>query len=111
MREFRRAELLRDVVLAALPPLPVPHGDEHADLCSELFIWTLKLLGEEPPDALLPILRRLPVPCYGGWRPMADAVFGPGWPNRLGNEVWLLADDLPAEAASRLRETALLPPE
>ena len=109
-REFRRAELLRDVVLAALPPLPVPHGGEHADLCSELFIWTLKLLGEEPPDALLPSLRRLPVPCCGGWRPMADAVFGPGWPNRLGNEVWLVADDLPAEAASRLRETALLPP-
>ena len=109
-REFRRAELLRDVVLAALPPLPIPHGDEHADLCSELFIWTLKLLGEEPPDALLLLLRRLPVPCYGGWRPMADAVFGPGWPNRLGNEVWSLANDLPAEAASRLRETALLPP-
>ncbi|MCY4004186.1 MAG: DUF3883 domain-containing protein [Rhodospirillales bacterium] len=109
-REFRRAELLRDVVLAALPPLPVPHGDENADLCSELFIWTLKLLGEEPPDALLPLLRRLPVPCYGGWCPMSDAVFGPGWPNRLGNEVWLVADDLPAEAASRLRDIALLPP-
>ena len=109
-REFRRAELLRDVVLTALPPLPVPHGEEHAVLCSELFVWTLKLLGEEPPEALLPLLGRLAVPCYGGWRPMADTVFGPGWPNRLGNELWSLANDLPAEAASRLRESALLPP-
>ena len=109
-REFRRAELL-DVVLAALPPLSVPHGGEHADLCSELFIWTLKLLGEDPPDPLLLSLKRLPVPCHGGWHAMADAVFGPGWPSRFGNEVWTLADDLPAESAARLRETALLPPD
>ena len=109
-REFRRAELLRDVVLAALPPLPAPHGGQPAQLCSELFIWALKLLGEDPSDALLQLLKRLAVPCHGGWHAMVDAVFGPGWPNRLGNEIWSLADDLPAEAA-RLRETALLPPD
>ena len=109
-REFRRAELLRDVVLGALPPLPVAHGDEHADLCAEIFIWTVKLLGEDPRDTLLPLLNRLPVPCYGGWRPMADTVFGPGWPNHLGNELWTLANDLPAQAASHLRQSALLPP-
>ena len=110
-RDFRRAEILRDVVLAALPTLPVPHGGEHADLCSELFNWTLKLVGEDPPDALLPLLKRVPVPCHGGWHAMADAVFGPGWPRRLGNEVWALAHDLPAEFAARLRKTTLLPPD
>ena len=109
-REFRRAELLRDVVLPALPPLPAPHSSEPAKLCSELFIWTLRLSGEDPPDALLPLLKRVPVPCHGGWHAMANAVFGPGWPNRLGKEIWTLADDLPAEAA-RLRATALLPPD
>ena len=41
---------------------------------------------------------------------MADVVFGPEWPSRLGNEIWSLAHDLPAESAARLRETALLPP-
>ena len=110
-RDFRRAEILRDVVLAALPTLPAPHGGEHADLCSELFNWTLKLVGEDPPDALLPLLKRLPVPCHGGWHATADAVFGPGWPNRLGDEVWALAHDLPAESAAHLRKTALLPPD
>ena len=110
-RDFRRAEILRDVVLAAVPELPAPHGGKHADLCSELLVWTLKLLGEDLSDALLPQLKRLPVASHGGWRAMADAVFGPGWPNRLGNEIWSLARDLPADAAPRLREAALLPPD
>ena len=109
-RDFRRAELLRDVVLAALPSLPVPHGGDDADLCSELFIWTLELLGEDPPDALLHLLKRLPVACHGGWYAVGDAVFGPGWPGRLGDDVWLLADELAEVAPTRLRETTLLRP-
>ena len=110
-RGFRREELLRDVVLTALPSLPAPHDSEDGALCSELFTWTLKLLGEDPPDTLLPFLRHLPVACHGGWRPMSEAVFGPGWPSRLGDEIWSLARELPAEAAARLRETALLAPD
>ena len=110
-RGFRQEELLRDVVIAALPSLPVPHGSDDADLCSELFIWTLKLLNENPPDALLPLLKRLPVACHGGWLAMGDAVFGPGWPDRIGDHVWSLVHELPENAATRLRETTLLPPD
>ena len=110
-RNFRRAELLRDVVLAALPSLPVPHGGSDADLCSELFIWTLKFLSGGLRAALLPLLKRLPVACHGGWHAMDNAVFGPGWPSRLGDDVWSLAHELPEEAATRLRETVLLAPD
>ncbi len=110
VRSFRREELLRDVVLAAMPPLPAPHGSPEADICSELFAWTLKLLGKDEPDTLLPLLKRLPVACHGGWLVMSDAVFGPGWPGRLGNDVWLLAKDLPEDMAMRLCKVALLPP-
>ena len=110
-RSFRREELLRDVVLQAVPSLPVSHGSDDADLCSDLFVWTLELLGEDPHDALLPLLKDLPVACDGGWHAMGDAVFGPGWPDRLGNEVWSLADELPEDAAARLRKTTLLPPD
>ena len=42
---------------------------------------------------------------------MSDAVFGPGWPDRLGDLVWSLADELPEDASERLRKTALLPPD
>ncbi len=41
---------------------------------------------------------------------MSDAVFGPGWPGRLGDDVWLLAKDLPEDMAMRLCKVALLPP-
>ena len=110
-RTFRREELLSDVVLAALPPLPVPHGGPEAELCAELFIWTLKLLGNEEHDTLLPVLRRLPTACHGGWLVMGDAIFGPGWPGRLGDLVWSLAGELPQDLGMRLRSTSLLPPE
>ena len=114
-RRFRREEILREVVLDALPALPVPHGSDDADLCSELFFWTLELLGElldeDPRDALLRLLKRLPVPCHGGWYAMEDAVFGPGWPDRHGDDIWLLAHDLTEAAQTRLRKTTLLAPD
>ena len=109
-RGFRKEELLR-VVLNVLPRLPVPYEDDSAALCSELFAWTLKLLGEDPSDGLMGLVKKLPVACHGGWHTIDNAVFGPGWPDRLGDEIWALADDLPADPAARLREKALLPPD
>ena len=110
-RGYRREDILRDVVIPALPQLPVSHGTPEADRCSEIFAWTLKLLGNDEADTLLPLIRRLPVACDGGWLTMGAAVFGPGWPDRLGDLVRVLADELPDRAAKRLRRTALLPPD
>ena len=116
VRVFRREELLRDVALDAIPQLPVPHDSLAAVFCSEILAWALMLVGTDKPDTLLPLLQRLPslqclpVACHGGWFPISDAVFGPEWPNRLGGDVWSLADDLPENMATRLRETTLLPP-
>ena len=110
-RGFRREELLRDIVLAALPQLPVPHDSPDADRCSELFSWALMLVGKDESDTLLPLLKRLPVACHGGWFVMSEATFGPGWSNRLGDLVWSFADELPRDAAIQLRKTVLLPPD
>lgn len=110
-RGFRREDILRDVVVPALPPLPVSHGTAGADRCSEIFAWTLRLLGNDEWDTLLPFVRHLPVACDGGWLAMDDAVFGPGWPGRLGDLVRSLATELPNRTATRLRTTALLPPD
>ena len=110
-QRYRREDLLRSVIIRARPRLPVSYGSPEAERCSEIFAWTLKLLGDDESRTLLPLLRHLPVACHGGWRPMSEAVFGSGWSNRLGDSVELLADELPAEAAERLRRTALLAPD
>lgn len=110
-RSPRREEIIRNVVIPALPSLPVPHGSATADHCATILAWTLRLLGDQPPDALLPLLRRLPVGCHGGWLPMGDAVFGPGWPGRHGDDVREFAAELPDEAAGRLERALLLPPD
>ena len=109
-RTFEREELLR-TILDALPPLPVSHDGPEADNCSELFAWAMKLLGDEELESLLPLIKRLPVACHGGWFAMSDATFGVGWPGRLGDLAWSLANELPEEAAKRLRKKALLSPD
>ena len=111
VRTFEREELLRVVIEEALPPLPASHGGPEADLCAELFAWTIKLLGNEELETSLPLIKRLPVACYGGWLAMSDAVFGPGWQGRHGDFIWSLADKLLEDAARQLRKTALLPPD
>ena len=109
-RTFRREDVLRHVVVPALPPLPVPYDSPESDDCSAILAWTLKLLGDDESDALLPLIGRLPVATHGGWCAMNTAVFGPGWPDRLGDLVRALADELPDEAGRRLHQTALVPP-
>lgn len=109
-RTFEREVLLRTII-DALPPLPVSHDGSEANSCSELFAWAMKLLGDEELESFLPLLKRLPVACHGGWFAMSDATFGIGWLGRLGDLVWSLANELPEEAAKRLYNKALLPPD
>ena len=70
----------------------------------------LGLLGEEPSEALLALLEDLPVACQGGWRPAREASFGPGWPGSVGEDLWVLCEELLGDVADRLRATALLDP-
>ena len=107
----RREQILQNVVIPALPSLPAAHGSRAAIRCAKILDWTLRLLGDEPLDTLSQLLRRLPVSCHGGWVPMGDAIFGPGWPNGHGDDVASLAAELPDDAAQRLLDTVLLPPD
>ena len=111
-RGFRREEIVREVILAALPSMPVSLESADAPLCAELLDWTLGLIGEEPSSGmLLAMLRDLPLACHGGWRPAREASFGPGWPGAAGADLWALCEELPGSAAERLRDTVLLNPE
>jgi len=107
VRSFRREDILRAVIDLS-PKLPVAHGSAEAMECAEILRWTLKLVGEEEQEGLLPLLGRLPVACIGGWFAMNDAVFGPGW-RRSGDHLKTLADCLPEQEGQRLLLTALLP--
>ena len=107
VRSFRREDILRAVIDLS-PRLPVAHGSAEAMECAEILSWTLKLVGEEEQEGLLPLLGRLPVACIGGWFAMNDAVFGPGW-GRSGDHLKTLADCLPEGEGQRLLLTALLP--
>ena len=109
VQSFRREDLLRDVVLPALPDLPVRHGTPEAERCSEILGWTLLLLGGEELEAVDDLLGRLPVACHGGWLAAGEAVFGPEWQDRHGECIQTLADGLP-EGGHRLLDQALLPP-
>ena len=106
----RREDLLRNVVIPALPSLPAAHGSQEAADCAEILAWTLRFLGDDPPDTLFSLLQTLPVCRDGGWFPMSAAVFGPGWQDRHGDDVAVLVDELPDDVGPRLRRAMLLPP-
>lgn len=108
VQSFGREDLLRDVVIPALPELPARHGTPDAQRCSEILGWTL-LLDVAELEGVSDLRQRLPVACHGGWLPAGEAVFGPGWQGRHGEHVRILADSL-TDGSSRLLEKALLPP-
>ena len=110
VQSFRRADLLRVVIVPSLPDLPAAHGSSDAAKCADALAWSLEVISREEPDGLLDRLAELPVACTDGWFAMKDAVFGPGWAGRSGEHLKTLADDLPDEEGVKLLRNALLPP-
>ena len=110
VKTYRGEDLLRDVVIPALPSLPILHGSPEAEHWAEILKWAISLFGDKPPNTLRQLLQKLPVCCHGGWLPMSEAVFGLGWPDRHGDDIEILADELSNGAALRLKKMILLPP-
>ena len=71
----------------------------------------MTLVGDNPPDTLLPLLEKLPAACNGGWYPMNKAIFGPQWLDRQGSEIATLADNLPTIPAEELCKRFIRPPD
>ncbi|MCY4155840.1 MAG: hypothetical protein OXF66_00095 [Gammaproteobacteria bacterium] len=112
-RTFGSEEIIRDVVLAAIPQTPAAFGKEEAARCAELLGWTLRLLllREDQSEPVLELLKGLPLACGGGWRPAREASFGPGWPGKSGEDLRKLWKELGEESGERLHAAALLDPK
>lgn len=110
VKTYRTEDILREVVIPALPSLPVVHQSTEAVQCAAILAWTMKLVHGQPREALLSMLRELPVCCHRGWLPIPQATFGPDWPGRHGDDMSTLVDELPAAAARGLAAVMLLPP-
>lgn len=86
---FRREDILNDVLIARTPTLPAPLNSPHAALCRDILSWALRLMAHlverGKGEKSLRLLKNLPAPCNGGWYPLAESAFGPGWPGTQGD--------------------------
>lgn len=113
---FRVETIFSEVLSAATPPLPQPLDSEHHERCSDILAWALRLMANvvargRGVDATLRLLRNIPVPCRGGWFPMRDASFGPGWPEKAGDHLQAYLEGLKSAASTDARNRLLQPPE
>lgn len=111
---FRREDIFNDVLIAKTPPLQHPLSGPDAALCQDILLWALRLMAHlvdrGKGEKTLRLLRGLPAPCHGGWYPVANSAFGPGWPGTQGTvaDIYLSSIDTPEVRTAR--DQLLLPP-
>lgn len=111
VHEFRREDLLREVLVAATPKANVGLQSPEAARCRAIIQWALRLvLSARDPQNLSPLLSALRVPCRGGWLRPDLALFGQGWHGTNGEPISELADQLAQRDDSSLADRVLLPP-
>ena len=78
--------IFSSVLVKATPKAPCKLNGEHSNLCRDILQWSLKLLKESKGDLERPtqLLGQLLAPCIGGWYPIEETSFGPGWPGKRG---------------------------
>ncbi len=114
--QFRVEPIFTGILKELTPALPVALNGPHAALCSDLLRWALRLVDSavsrgRGSDAMLRLLRPIPVPCEGGWYPMTEATFGPNWPETRGVLLHSYLKALSSAGAVEARKRLLLPPE
>lgn len=118
VKRFGIEQILRVVLLPAIPPLPVSLDSEDGKLCCDILRWGLKLIqslvARDKGGNLSKLLARFPAPCRGGWYQLSETTFGPGWnlspDDNTGSDLEVYLNKV---ATSECRETynkLLLPP-
>jgi hypothetical protein len=101
------------VLVKATPKLPHDIDGPDSQLCRDILQWGLRLLQASKHSMEEPIrlLSKLSAPCIGGWFPIDETSFGPGWPGKSGAVLddYLRRTGTPECSAALKR--LLLPPD
>lgn len=91
VQPFGVESILRNVLIPAIPDLPIPLDGEKEGLCRAISNWGLQLVAglvaKDKGEKTLQYLGKLPAPCHGGWYPLNETSFGPGWYHTVGLEL------------------------
>ena len=105
--------IFSSVLVKATPKLPFVIDGRDSKLCRDILQWSLRLLNvsKGSMDEPIRLLRRLPVPCIGGWHPINETSFGPGWPEKNGLKLDTYLRRNRTNECSAALERLLLPPD
>ena len=84
-----------------------------AKLCRDILQWGLKLLkaSKGSMDEPIRFLGGLLAPCIGGWYPISETSFGPGWLEKRGTELEAYLRRVNTPECRSVLKNLLLPPD
>ena len=105
--------IFSSVLIKATPRLPFDINEKDSQLCQDILQWGLKLIGVSTSnmDKSIRFLRKLPAPCLGGWYPIEETSFGPGWSGKYGSELKMYLQKVGGSECSEAVKRLLLPPD
>jgi len=105
--------IFSNVLVKATPKLPFELDGRDSNLCRDILQWSLKLINASKGsmDEAIRLLSRLPAPCVGGWYPIGETSFGPGWPEKNGLKLDTYLRRNSTSECSTARARLLLPPD
>ncbi len=105
--------IFSDVLVKATPKLPHDIDGPDSQLCRDILQWGLRLLqaSKHSMEESIRLLSELLAPCIGGWYPIGETSFGPGWSEKSGDKLndYLRRTDT-RECGTALKRL-LLPPD
>ncbi|MCD6380347.1 hypothetical protein J7M07_07895, partial [bacterium] len=115
VQPFGVESILRNVLIPAIPDLPIPLDGEKEGLCQAISNWGLQLVAglvaKDKGGKTLQYRGKLPVPCHGGWYPLNESSFGPGWDHTVGRELKSYLDAANTAETKEAAKRLLLPPD
>jgi hypothetical protein len=114
--QFRVEAIFTGTLKDATPELPAKLKGPEAERCLAILRWALSMIRsavarERGSDAVMALLRPIPVPCRGGWYAMSEGSFGEGWSATTGDLLASYLSAVPSSAAKHARSSLLLPPD
>lgn len=114
IKEFQPEEILTEVLIARTPSLPLPLKDPQADICRDILLWALRLVAHPAEGRkgtnFHHLLAGLPAPCKGGWFPLGETAFGPGWQQTNGGVAEAYLTRVKTKETREARRRLLLAP-